>query len=116
MENVQQNLLRKLDVGKPNGSNGTNGDGRAMTRKMSQVHYTPLLFDKLEYITGWLGETIAIQVHYILDDTDSNLGIGERRRSGLSQCNSRFIRICSHFGYEMASPIKADSRTKIRDP
>jgi hypothetical protein len=37
MDIVQQNLLRKMD-GKINGTNGTNGDGRQMTRKMSQVH------------------------------------------------------------------------------
>ena len=38
MDIVQQNLLRKMD-GKINGTNGTNGDGRQMTRKMSQVHF-----------------------------------------------------------------------------
>ena len=91
MENVQQNLLRKLDSGKPNGSNGTNGDGRAMSRKMSQVYFIWLLFDILDYITGRLGETIAIEVDYIFDGTNPNLGIGERRRNCLYQRNPRSI-------------------------
>jgi hypothetical protein len=39
MDVVQQPLLRKID-GKPNGTNGmngTNGEGKIMARKMSQV-------------------------------------------------------------------------------
>lgn len=91
MESVQQNLLRKLDSGKPNGSNGTNGDGRAMSRKMSQVHSIWLLFDILDYITGRVGETIAIEVNHIFDGTNPNLGIGEGHRNCLYQRNSRSI-------------------------
>lgn len=42
MDNLQQNLQRKLD-GKQNGQNGTNGDSKAMmmSRKMSQVSPIP---------------------------------------------------------------------------
>jgi hypothetical protein len=36
MDTIQNNLQKKID-GKANGSNGTNGEGRVMTRKMSQV-------------------------------------------------------------------------------
>lgn len=83
--------MRKLDSGKTNGSNGTNGDSRAMTRKMSQVHLIWLSFDILVYVVGGLGETIAIEIDYVFDSTDSNLGIGERCRSCLSQRDSLSI-------------------------
>lgn len=36
MDTVQQNILRKIE-GKTTGSNSGNGDGKLMTRKMSQV-------------------------------------------------------------------------------
>jgi hypothetical protein len=44
MDVIQQNLQRKID-GKVNATNGTNGDGRPMGRKMSQVRHLRLIFN-----------------------------------------------------------------------
>jgi len=82
MDIVQQNLLRKMD-GKINGTNGTNGDGRQMTRKMSQVHLFPGATLTIDHLARRLGKKTAIEIFCITNDGLTKHPLRERDRPGL---------------------------------